>query len=198
MVLTKWGLLEIKSCARLTFALACTQQDSHWFEKTASENTKSNGSGIEAGAHFARAQLGTFRPKLNAAKVDAERTTARWTPGTDWDTYQTHGNGLPPHRLTKKYYNIIFHIHLRHRKFGISSAMADAIRQTCKCKRGRCPECGSSCRRCGCACDGTFPAVALATKPGKRGRNKYAYANFDQERAADRTKEPPTPKVNKD
>ena len=76
--------------------------------------------------------------------------------------------------------------------------MADAIRQRCKCKRGRCPECGSSCRRCGCACDGTFPAVALATKPGKRGRNKYAYANFDQERAADRTKEPPTPKVNEE
>ena len=40
----------------------------------------------------------------------------------------------------------------------------------CKCKRGKCLVCGSSCKRCGCACDGVHPDAALARKNGQRGR----------------------------
>ena len=43
---------------------------------------------------------------------------------------------------------------------------------SCKCKRGACPECPSTCRRCGCACDGTPPEVALARTQGQRGKKK--------------------------
>jgi len=45
----------------------------------------------------------------------------------------------------------------------------------CKCRRGKCLVCGSSCKRCGCGCDGVPPHVALGRKNGQRGRaRQYA------------------------
>jgi len=44
----------------------------------------------------------------------------------------------------------------------------------CKCKVGPCnvPGCESSCKRCGCSCDGVAPAEALARKAGGNRRKK--------------------------
>lgn len=39
--------------------------------------------------------------------------------------------------------------------------------EKCKCKAGRCLECGSICQRCGCSCDGVPPQRALARKRGR-------------------------------
>lgn len=47
---------------------------------------------------------------------------------------------------------------------------------SCKCKRGPCPTCDAACRRCGCACDGVDPAVALSRGRGHRGPNKHKAA----------------------
>ena len=41
----------------------------------------------------------------------------------------------------------------------------------CSCKVGGCRKCGSSCRRCKCACDGISPLEALSRKVGKRQRS---------------------------
>ena len=41
----------------------------------------------------------------------------------------------------------------------------------CSCKVGGCRKCGSTCRRCKCACDGISPLEALSRKVGKRQRS---------------------------
>ena len=51
---------------------------------------------------------------------------------------------------------------------------------TCKCKVGSCGDCGASCRRCGCACDGVSPEVALARRRGHRGRGKSARPSWER------------------
>ena len=55
-----------------------------------------------------------------------------------------------------------------------------AIAMTCKCKVGSCGECEASCRRCGCACDGRSPEVALARRRGHRGRGKSARPSWER------------------
>lgn len=40
----------------------------------------------------------------------------------------------------------------------------------CKCKTGKCWLCSSPCRRCGCACDGVHPAIAIRRKRGGNAR----------------------------
>ena len=52
----------------------------------------------------------------------------------------------------------------------------------CKCKVGSCLLCGSRCKRCGCACDGIEPAVALARMTGQRGPLKRSLNNSAAER----------------
>ena len=39
---------------------------------------------------------------------------------------------------------------------------------------GSCPLCGSACKRCGCACDGVEPRVALARSSGQRGPKRLS------------------------
>ena len=52
---------------------------------------------------------------------------------------------------------------------------------SCGCKRGRCHECGSSCKRCGCACDGVSPAAALSRSPGQRGCGKWPRMEIERD-----------------
>ena len=52
---------------------------------------------------------------------------------------------------------------------------------SCGCKRGRCHECGSSCKRCGCACDGVSPATALSRSPGQRGCGKWPRMEIERD-----------------
>ena len=56
------------------------------------------------------------------------------------------------------------------------------VQPKCKCKVGLCLLCGSSCKRCGCACDGIEPAVALARTTGQRGPLKRSLTNSAAER----------------
>ena len=44
----------------------------------------------------------------------------------------------------------------------------------CKCKVVSCPMCGSSCKRCACACDGIDPKMALNRARGQRGPQKLS------------------------
>ena len=53
----------------------------------------------------------------------------------------------------------------------------------CKCKVGSCPLCGSACKRCGCACDGVEPGVALARSSGQRGPKRLSTGSEQREAA---------------
>ena len=53
----------------------------------------------------------------------------------------------------------------------------------CKCKVGSCPLCGSACKRCGCACDGVEPGVALARSSGQRGPKRLSTGSEQRDAA---------------
>lgn len=53
----------------------------------------------------------------------------------------------------------------------------------CNCKVGSCLLCGSACKRCGCACDGVEPGVALAQSTGQRAPKRSSTGSEQREAA---------------